>query len=215
MGFRNIWKQVTQIKRKYVIFFYSLIVIPLILLGCNYLDSGYAEAIDSDGDGWSDVQEEKAGTNPHKTDTDGDGYWDPKDDNPLDPNIPSIIQPAPTPTPDETEAAATEFSNVQTAVVSMMVDNQLSTLPNAVAVATSDMSAFPDSTSDWNNTGKVTDLDGGSFGAGDKAGYVLYQHDMLGDIANTTLVNYVATQTTKGTYTVDAGGKVTQVTTGY
>ena len=115
----------------------------------------------------------------------------------------------------ETEAAETEFSNVQTAVVSMMVDNQLSTLPNAVAVATSDMAAYPDATSDWNNTGKVTDLDGGSFGAGDKAGYVLYQHDMEGDSANTTLVNYVATQTTKGEYTCDASGTVTQTSTGY
>ena len=32
---------------------------------------------------------------------------------------------------------------------------------------------------------------------------------------NTTLVNYTAVQTTKGTYTVTADGTVTQVTTGY
>ena len=115
----------------------------------------------------------------------------------------------------EEEAGETEFSNVQTAVIAMMTDNELQTLPNAVAVATSDMSAFPDSTSDWNNTGKVTDIDGGTFGAGDKAGYVLYQHDMLGDTDNTTLVNYVATQTTKGTYTCDAAGTVNRESTGY
>ena len=116
----------------------------------------------------------------------------------------------------ETEAAETEFSNVQTAVVSMMVDNQLSTLPNPEdTTATSNMALFPDKDSDWNNTGKVTDLDGGTFAAGDKAGYVLYQHDMEGDSDNATLVNYVATQTTKGTYTCDASGTVTRVTTGY
>ncbi len=115
----------------------------------------------------------------------------------------------------EEEAGETEFSNVQTAVIAMMTDNELQTLPNAVAVATSDMSAFPDATSDWNNTGKVTDIDGDSFGAGDKAGYVLYQHDMEGDSANTTLVNYVATSTTKGEYTCDAYGTITQTSTGY
>ena len=211
MGFRNIWKQVTQIKRKYVIYFCCLIVIPLILLGCNYLDSGYGEAVDSDGDGWSDVQEEKAGTNPSKTDTDGDGYWDPKDDNPLDPDIPYIIQPAPTPTPDETEAAATEFRNVQSAVVAMMVDNQLSTLPTPVAVATDNMSLFPDTTA---AASKGTDRDGNTYDANDKAGFILYQHDIIGSDGSdkASLVNYVATKTTKGTYTVDASGTVTQVT---
>jgi len=39
--------------------------------------------IDLDGDGWSDEQERRAGTNPHNVDTDGDGIWDPKDPNPL------------------------------------------------------------------------------------------------------------------------------------
>jgi type IV pilus assembly protein PilA len=115
----------------------------------------------------------------------------------------------------ETEASETEFSNVQSAVVAMMVDNQLSTLPNPVASATSDMSAFPDATSDWNNGGKATDVNGDSFGAGDRAGFILFQHDMTGDTDNSTLVNYVATQTTKGTYTCDANGTVTQESTGY
>jgi len=115
----------------------------------------------------------------------------------------------------ETEAAETEFTNVKSAVVAMMVDNQLSTLPNPVGAATSDMSAFPDATSDWNNAGKTTDINGNPFAAGDKAGYILYQHDMTGNSSNATVVNYVATQTTKGTYTCDANGTVTQVTTGY
>ena len=56
-------------------------------------------AVDSDGDGWTDVQEQTAGTNPHNKDTDADGYWDPQDPNPLDPNIPAKAIPAPAPMP--------------------------------------------------------------------------------------------------------------------
>jgi len=44
---------------------------------------------------------------------------------------------------------------------------------------------------------------------------VLFDHDITADAANTSLVNYTATQYTKGTYTVNAMGTVTQVTTGY
>ncbi|MFC1916200.1 type IV pilin protein, partial [Chloroflexota bacterium] len=36
----------------------------------------------------------------------------------------------------ETEASDTELSNIQTAVVAMMTDNQLQQLPNPVTVAT-------------------------------------------------------------------------------
>jgi hypothetical protein len=54
---------------------------------------------DSDGDGWDDEQERRAGTNPHKVDTDGDGIWDPQDPNPSDPNIPPKATPIPTFTP--------------------------------------------------------------------------------------------------------------------
>lgn len=39
--------------------------------------------LDSDGDGWTDEQERRAGTNPFVKDTDGDGSWDSKDPNPL------------------------------------------------------------------------------------------------------------------------------------
>jgi hypothetical protein len=48
--------------------------------------------LDSDSDGWSDPQELKIGTNPDDKDTDGDGYWDPNDPNPLDPNIPEKLK---------------------------------------------------------------------------------------------------------------------------
>jgi len=114
----------------------------------------------------------------------------------------------------ETEAAATEFTNVQSAVIAMMTDNQLSTLPNPVVVATSDMAAFPDATSAV-TVGKLRDPSGAAYAAGDKNGFILYQHDIIADGAQTGLVNYVATPTTKGTYTVDATGTVTQATTGY
>jgi len=114
----------------------------------------------------------------------------------------------------QTEAAATELQNVQTAVISLMVDNQLSTLPNPVTTATKDMAAFPDPTSAV-ITVKVKDPQGNAYAAGDKNGYILFGHDITGDNAATSLVNYVATQYTKGTYTVDSRGTVTQATTGY
>jgi hypothetical protein len=46
---------------------------------------GYEEEryLDSDEDGWSDDEEEIAGTNPNKADTDGDGEQDPEDPYPL------------------------------------------------------------------------------------------------------------------------------------
>ena len=114
------------------------------------------------------------------------------------------------------EAAATEKTNVQTAVVSMMTDNQLTALPNPVAVATSNMAAFPDSTSVAGSANKLKDPTGVAYVAADKNGFLLYTHDLTGDgSAVLLLVNYVAQPTTKGTYTVDASGTVTQVTTGY
>ena len=116
----------------------------------------------------------------------------------------------------ETEAAATEFTNVQSAVVAMMTDNQVSTLPHPVLVATNDMAAFPDATSACTVAGeKVNDPSGTAYQAGDKDGFILYQHDIVSDNALTPTVNYTATQHTKGTYTVDASGTVTQLTTGY
>jgi len=113
----------------------------------------------------------------------------------------------------EEEAWETEFSNVQSAVVAMMTDNQLDTLPTAVnATATKNMHVFPDITT---AASKGNDANGVAFALGDGNGFVLYQHDITGGGANTSLVNYVATQYTKGTYTCDALGTVTQVTTGY
>ena len=104
----------------------------------------------------------------------------------------------------ETEADATEFGLVQTAVISMMADNNVQSLPNPVTVATADMSVFPDAIT------PATDKSGGA--VGDKPGYVLWQHDVnLGDSAQTGLVNYVLKQTTSCAYTVDTAGTVTQL----
>ncbi len=115
----------------------------------------------------------------------------------------------------ETEAGETELSNVQSAVVAMMVDNGVSSLPNAKSGsgnATNNMSIFPD---DSPVDEKGMDANGVNYTAGDGIGFVLYQHDITGGGANTSLVNYTATQFTKGTYSVDPSGTVTQETHGY
>ena len=117
----------------------------------------------------------------------------------------------------EDEAADTEFANVQSAVVAMMVDNQLSTLPIPVTVGTDNMSLFPDPTSACAVAGqKLNDPDGDPYVNGqDKNGFILYKHDVLADSASNVTVNYLATEMTQGTYTVDAAGTVVQTLTGY
>ena len=115
----------------------------------------------------------------------------------------------------EEEAAATEFANVQTSVIALMTDNELSALPNPVGTATSAMGAFPDDTSVAGSADKLTDPDGDTYVAADQDGYILFQHDIDADGGVTGLVNYLATDTTKGTYTVDASGTVLQASTGY
>jgi len=112
------------------------------------------------------------------------------------------------------EAAETELADIQMAVIAMMVDNEIATLLNPVIVATDDMSAFPDIS--VCGVDKMNDWDGNVYVYGkDKDGYVLYQHDLYADAASADLVNYIVSQYTTGTYTVDANGTVTQVTTGY
>ena len=116
----------------------------------------------------------------------------------------------------EEEARKTEKTNVQLAMDSMMVDNSLTVIPNPVTSATpvNDMGAFPDTTSDDDtNSDKVSDPDGNAYtivtGA-DLAGYLLFEHDIIGDDAATDLVNYMRQQTTDYYYTVDADGTVHQ-----
>ena len=111
----------------------------------------------------------------------------------------------------EEEAAETELSNIQTAVVSMMVDNQISTLPVPVTVATDNMSEFPDKTAVI-STQKVTDPNGIPYDTGDRTGFRLYGHDITADSTDniSARVNYVAMEKTTKKYTVDASGTVTQ-----
>lgn len=54
----------------------------------SYSGTVYVKPTDSDGDGWIDAHERRAGTDIYKKDTDNDGYWDPQDSNPLDSTIP-------------------------------------------------------------------------------------------------------------------------------
>ena len=116
------------------------------------------------------------------------------------------------------EAKDTEFANIQAAVHSMMVDNEIQTLPVPIAIGarTKDMSAFPDATSVAGSANKLTDIKGYTYVAPptDKNGYILFQHDMTADpdpdTDNTTLTNYVATQTTSYWYWVDSMGTVHQ-----
>jgi len=119
----------------------------------------------------------------------------------------------------ETEAAATEKTNIQTAVIAMMTDNNLSELPAGtfvlVGAATDNMSIFP-STATIVSGAKLNDPNGDAYTDGsDKDGFLLYQHDIDADATTDTLVNYVATEITKGTYYVNASGTVEQDTTGY
>ncbi len=65
----------------------------------------------------------------------------------------------------ETEAAETEFSNIQSAVVAMMTDNGLQTLPTPVTVATDNMSLFPDTTA---AASRGNDPDGTAYDGSDK-----------------------------------------------
>ena len=117
----------------------------------------------------------------------------------------------------EAEAADTELSNMQSAVVAMMVDNGISSLPNPVdTTRTNDMNAFPDTstTLDAGAGDKDKDPNGNNYVAADKDGYILYQHDIIGEGSATTgLVNYTAANTTAYWYTVDSAGTVTQYDT--
>ena len=92
----------------------------------------------------------------------------------------------------ESESAETELSNIQAAVLAMMVDNGISQFDSAnltdqPAEATNNMAAFP------------------------APPYVLYQMTVAGG----QVVNYVASNATQGTYTCDVYGTVNQTSTGY
>lgn len=117
--------------------------------------------------------------------------------------------------PHKEEAALTELHEIREAVVFLMKDNNLNSIPHPEGAATNDMGAFPDAASVAGTTDKPKDPQGNPYRAGDKNGYLLYDHDETGDGSSTNLTKYLNMRYTKGTYAVDAEGKVTQVTTGY
>ena len=93
------WSRVMKIRTLLLVL---MLIFALTLVGAACGGEGEQADLDSDGDGWTDYQEQSAGTDPSRVDTDGDGYWDPQDPNPLDSNIPaaeSTPAPALTPTP--------------------------------------------------------------------------------------------------------------------
>jgi len=205
-------------KRKLLIIATMLLCCLLWTTSCEYLEEA-APQLDSDGDGWSDANEKITGTAKDNVDTDNDGYWDPHDPNPLDPNIPesdkladSTVEPITTPSPEPTtpstgnttlnippeQSASEELREIQAAVNFMMKNNKLTLLANPVSTPTNDMHRFPDTS--------IRDSVSGT-------GYVLYCHDFDGDGEPDT--NYILFSRTNGTYTCDKYGNVTQVTTGY
>ncbi len=111
----------------------------------------------------------------------------------------------------EEEAQNTEYNNIVAAVASMMADNDLTSLDNPVAAGskTNDMESFPDTS--VCGTDKLTDPDGNAYTVStDKDGYILYQHDITGDGAQTGLVNYVTFSQSQYWYSISADGTVTQ-----
>ena len=119
----------------------------------------------------------------------------------------------------EEEARRTEYHNVSSAIIAMMVDNGLALIPNPISAganATNDMSAYPDSTSNVAGTDKVTDPEGYDYAdATDTAGYLLFGHDITGSAVadpnpSQADVNYVNFTTTTNFYTADSDGTVHQ-----
>ncbi len=124
----------------------------------------------------------------------------------------------------QTEAAATEESTIQNSVSNMMVDNNLAELPSAYIVgagnATDNMSLFPAPGVPIGSGYKYKDPTGTAYtdGAdplGDKDGFTLYGHDITANNDQALLNNYLLDEATRGTYSVDVTGKVTQETDGY
>ena len=115
----------------------------------------------------------------------------------------------------EEEARETEFSTIQTAVHSMMVDNEISSIPTAAfpfsgGAATQTMTAFPDSASVGGTVQKATDPDGLAYTALDSPGFLLRDHDKTGGGVAGPLIDYVAVSTSAYFYTCDADGTIRQ-----
>jgi len=111
-----------------------------------------------------------------------------------------------------------EKKHIERAIYSLVRDNHLVLIPNPInfagGVATNDMAAFPDNTSEAGTADKYNDYTGYVYDTTvDADGYVLYDHDITGgrhpnpDQAN---VNYVFLPTTQYYYTCESDGTVRQ-----
>ena len=123
------------------------------------------------------------------------------------------------------ESQDTEFQNVITAVSSMMVDNSIASLPNPSALATTFgtggcdtgtklMTEFPDATSVI-AVDKILDPNGGTYvegvdPLGDKAGFLLFSHDLVAGDDQVSLVNYMSVGSTAFCYQTTGDGTITQ-----
>ncbi len=117
----------------------------------------------------------------------------------------------------EEEAKKTEFNNVSAAVIAMMTDNGISTIPapnywNASATgAKKDMKAFPDTTTTmtakWNNMGGAGSWNGST---NNTAGYLLYGHSKVLSVSTSANVSYVSMTQTKYYYTCEPDGTIRQ-----
>ena len=122
----------------------------------------------------------------------------------------------------EDEARRAEFHDLSVAITALMVENNLSGIPNPdngpdapCTTGTQDMTQYPDSTSDDSPADKVAQPDGATDYTfpGDKPGYMLFGHDLTADAAATAVVNYINFNNTTYCYTIDANGTVHQYLT--
>ncbi len=94
-----------------------------------------------------------------------------------------------------------DLQSVQQAVSLMMVENNLSILPNPITEPTNDMRVFPDAITTPQTKGLLD---------GDKPGYVLRAHDATPDGQPEPVVDYIGSSRTTWTYTVTRAGVVNQ-----
>jgi len=222
----------------------ALLVLALatcfLLIASSCQDLGQFDITDSDGDGWTDIQESKAGTDPNNVDTDGDEYWDPLDPNPLNPAIPvdsglpeAVSEPtsqssSPSPQEDEPEPTTTtagdepevtpEAEDTSPEAAPMSTESkameELHKIQEAVKVMMLNNNLTRLESPVTTPTSDMRSFPDDSTKHGIAGvGYALYLHDFNGDGKPDT--NYISFKFANGTYTCDMFGNVTQVTTGY
>ena len=213
------------------LYFISVLILCMLFFSTSCADlSQFEEFTDSDGDGWSDAQEKLAGTDPQKLDTDNDGYWDPHDANPLDPDIPVAGgSPEQSAESDEEQTAEVEEEIPEQEEEPVEQEAQPELPPETdSSLAAQEIRKVQKAVEMMMRNNNITEIpnvitaptcdmhmfpdaltEHGEAGKG----YVLYLHDFNGD--GTPDTNYYPKRYTTGTYTCDRFGNVAQITTGY